>query len=248
MPVITKPPSRARRRRMEPWPAGTTVRLVGLAKAPQHNGKTGRVSARPAKEGRVGVVLGDGISLAVRRENLELVPPKSSDAQDQSGGVERTLKRDSNVLIEFHGSPDPDLMVLYHHLRDRDFDCFNASEYHTQMEHYYAKGLSVVAVVPRQIADGGYMLVCLRHQVEDRNTLCELAFQCMRQFCGVSLLVKKRCFVCHKPGAAACEVCQCACFCSPACAAAGRSAHGKLCELVRGSAVVGTEEEALQLL
>lgn len=35
-------------------------------------------------------------------------------------------------------------------------------------------------------------------QVEEYNTLCELAFQCLRQFCGISLLVKCRCFTCHR--------------------------------------------------
>ena len=55
----------------EPLPAGTAVLLVGLTKAPQHNGKFGRVSTRSANGGRIGVELPDGTHLAVRRENLD---------------------------------------------------------------------------------------------------------------------------------------------------------------------------------
>ena len=43
-----------------------------------------------------------------------------------------------------------------------------------------------------------------RYEDLDRNSLCELGFQCMRSFCGVCILVKRRCFVCGRPGAPTC--------------------------------------------
>ena len=56
------------------WHAGAEVRIVGLVKTPQHNGKVGIISAKaPGTEGRVGVELGKGKPIALRRENLELV-------------------------------------------------------------------------------------------------------------------------------------------------------------------------------
>ncbi len=57
----------------EDWKAGDRVRIVGLVAAAQHNGKEGIISAKAATAGRVGVELGDGKTLAVRRENLELI-------------------------------------------------------------------------------------------------------------------------------------------------------------------------------
>ena len=51
--------------------AGCWVRITGLAKAPQHNGKVGKVSAKAAPEGRVLVELGKGQALSVRLQNLE---------------------------------------------------------------------------------------------------------------------------------------------------------------------------------
>ena len=51
--------------------AGCWVRITGLAKAPQHNGKVGKVSAKAAQDGRVGVELGKGQTLSVRLQNLE---------------------------------------------------------------------------------------------------------------------------------------------------------------------------------
>ena len=51
--------------------AGCWVRITGLAKAPQHNGKVGKVSAKAAADGRVGVELGKGQTLSVRLQNLE---------------------------------------------------------------------------------------------------------------------------------------------------------------------------------
>ena len=118
------------------WPAGAGVRVVGLSKAAQHNGKVGRVSAKPAGDGRVGVVLGDGKTLAVRSENLELVAVDKSvkpTTPEEKEEKSRTLVRDNATLDEFDQSRDPDLLVLYHHLRDRSFDGFNASEYNDQM-------------------------------------------------------------------------------------------------------------------
>ena len=38
------------------WHAGASVKISGLAKAPQHNGKIGKISAKAAEqEGRIGV-------------------------------------------------------------------------------------------------------------------------------------------------------------------------------------------------
>lgn len=237
------------------WPAGTAVRIVGLAKTPQHNGNVGRVSARAGQDGRVGVDLGKGQTLSVRQANLERVVEPEPAAADgpkpaELEGVQRTLQRDNAVLQEFDGTDAPDTLVLYHHLRDRAFDAFNAAEYTEQMLRYYGSGIAVSEVVPRTIRDHGYLLVCMRNQVEDGvrgsgvvfglgkgqrlgrghprpspspspnsspsptpspspgllvagkveeyNTLCEMAFQCQRQFCGISLLVKCRCFTCHR--------------------------------------------------
>ena len=53
---------------------GKVMRIVGLVKAAQHNGKVGRLLDRKGGEGRVGVQLDDGQLLSVRPENLEAVP------------------------------------------------------------------------------------------------------------------------------------------------------------------------------
>lgn len=223
------------------------MRVVGLNKAPHHNCKIGRVSAKPAGEGRVGVVLDDGkTTLAVRNENVELVAADKSDTpKPPEEPKSRTLVRDNAILDEFDQSRDPELLVLYHHLRDRSFDGFNSSEYHAQMLRYYAGGVSVVTVVPRRIRDNNYLLVCLANKKQELNTLCELSFLCMRQFVGFSMLVKKRCFVCSKPDAPPCA-CQCACFCSKECASRGRDEHEKLCKLVKASPPA-IEAETVQL-
>ncbi|GMI31220.1 hypothetical protein TeGR_g10456, partial [Tetraparma gracilis] len=89
-------------------------------------------------------------------------------------GTERTLKRDFSVLREFHSSSDPNMLVLYHHIRDRAYDAFNAREYNAQMLKYYANGFTAVEVVPRSVGGLEYMLVSLRHSVESSNSLCEL--------------------------------------------------------------------------
>ena len=47
-------------------------------------------------------------------------------------------------------------------------------EYNAQMVRYYGGGLSVVAVLPRKIRDMDCSLVCLRHEKEDQNTLCQV--------------------------------------------------------------------------
>ena len=147
--------------------AGCWVRITGLAKAPQHNGKVGKVSAKAAQDGRVGVELGKGQTLSVRLQNLEQAEEPSAVAPTPAApeGVQRTLQRDNAVLQEFDGTGDPDTLVLYHHLRDRAFDAFNAAEYNEQMLRYYAGGITVTEVVPRKIGDRDYLLVCLRNKV-----------------------------------------------------------------------------------
>jgi hypothetical protein len=49
------------------------MRVKGLVKAAQHNGKIGFLNDRAAPEGRVGVDLGGGQVLSIRKENLEPV-------------------------------------------------------------------------------------------------------------------------------------------------------------------------------
>ena len=143
------------------------MRITGLAKAPQHNGKVGKVSAKAAQDGRVGVELGKGQTLSVRLQNLEQAEEPSAVAPTPAApeGVQRTLQRDNAVLQEFDGTGDPDTLVLYHHLRDRAFDALNAAEYNEQMLRYYAGGITVTEVVPRKIGDHDYLLVCLRNKV-----------------------------------------------------------------------------------
>ena len=65
------------------------------------------------------------------------------------------------------------------------------------MVRYYAASYSTREVVPRRIGDNDYLLVCLRHTEEGKNTLCQLAFQCQRQFvgirCGSTKQLEERC-------------------------------------------------------
>ena len=166
---------------------------------------------------------------------------------DQSAGKERTLVRDNEVLREFDESESPDLLALYRHYRDQAFDCFNAAEYHEQMLRYYAADISVRVAVPRKIGDNDYFLVCLQNKQPEKDTLCEVAFQCGRSFVGISMLVKKRCFVCHRQDAKRCSACQCACFCSKECQLKGWGAHKALCKLVKAGGPVTVEVESLQL-
>jgi hypothetical protein len=227
---------------------GAQVRVFGLIKAAQHNGKLGRISGKRGRDERVGVELEDGAVLAVKRENLELVraaqasssaPPSASVMPE---GKERTLTRDSALLREFAGNPDPDVFALYFHFNDQSYDCFNAAEYTTQMLRYYACGITVRVVVPRMLRDDPCFLVCLQHKDPDKNSLCNVAFQCMRQFTGISMLVKQRCFVCNKPGANM-WACSCVCYCSEECKARGSDSDKKLCELVRASPVSSSADE-----
>jgi hypothetical protein len=259
---------------MDSFPAGAAVRIVGLVKAAHHNGKTAVVSARSATSAdRVGVTLDDGSTLSVRAANLQLVQPTHTAPQkDQAGvgpasassgktpkpahaaassqpgpvGQPKTLQMETQVLAEFDGSRDPDVMALYHHRRDMAFDAFNVSEYHAQLLDYYAKGVRVVEVVPRRIRDNLYFLVCLSHPDPTRNTLCQMAFQCRRQFLGYSMLVKQNCFVCHRPGAPKCA-CECASFCSSECEKGGAVDHAPVCKKIRASSVL-VDTEVLQLL
>jgi hypothetical protein len=158
----------------------------------------------------------------------------------------KVLKRDVSLLREFDEGQSPDLLVLYFHLKDSQFDCFNATEYQTQMKQYYAGGISVVLTVPRKINNNHYFLVCLQNSRPEYNISCQLAFQCQRQFCGVSMLVKKRCFVCNKPTMMMCTGCQCACFCSKECQTQGWSGHKKLCKLIKASNIT-VEEECIEI-
>jgi hypothetical protein len=162
-------------------------------------------------------------------------------------GKERTLTRDLGILREFDENPSADTLVLYHHYRDKAFDCFNAGEFNTQMLRYYDNDYTVRLVVPRKIGDNAYFLVCLQNKQPEKDTLCEVAFTCMRQFVGTSMLVKKRCFVCNKQDAKLCTGCRCACFCSRECQTSGWSSHSKLCKLVKATPDVTVESECVQM-
>lgn len=64
---------------------GTKVRITGLVKAPQHNGKIGFVSNKTAQDGRVGVkLLTGGTTLALKAQNLEVMEVPSDDVHDVS--------------------------------------------------------------------------------------------------------------------------------------------------------------------
>ena len=52
---------------------GATVRICGLTRAPQHNGKVGTVNGRIGRDGRLGVEVAGGHVLALRRDNIELL-------------------------------------------------------------------------------------------------------------------------------------------------------------------------------
>jgi len=161
----------------------------------------------------------------------------------------KVLKKDLSLLREFDSNEHEDMLALYHHVKDSAFDAFNAAEYTQQLLQYYAKNITVKVVVPRTIGNNKYFLVCLQHEVKEYNSLCQLAFQCKRQFVGYSMLVKKKCFAarCNKSTNLTCAGCKCACFCSKECQAAGFAAHKKLCKLIRASNVQ-TEEESLDLM
>ena len=158
----------------------------------------------------------------------------------------RTLKRDTAILREYHDSKHSDVLVLYHHLRDGAFDAFNGAEYQVQMLRYFSAGMELKVVAPRRIEGRDYFLVCLRHQQAEKNVLCELAFLCQRQFCGISMLVKRKCAVCGVATAKWCRGCNCISFCSKACQVQGWKEHKKLCKLVDAASVV-VETETLEL-
>jgi len=218
------------------WKQGARVKVVGLRSAKQHNGKLGTLGE--PSDGRWAVSLdGSGRKLAVKRGNLQLVEEPQREP--------KTLERHHQLLAEFDGSRDPDTLALYYHSRDRAFDAYNAAEYTSQLLRYYQHGLRVVCVSPRRIRGNDYALIQLRHDDDERNSLCELAFQCQRSFCGVSILVKKRCFACGRPGAPAC-VCACAFFCSERCAAEASDTHRDLCQRIRAFPC-SVEEEVLTI-
>lgn len=158
----------------------------------------------------------------------------------------KTIHKDLSLLREFDSNDHKDMMVLYHHKKDSEFDCFNAEEYHQQLQQYYARKITVKIVVPRSIGNNKYFLVCLQHEIKEYNSLCQLAFQSKRQFVGYSMLVKKKCFQCNKRTDMTCA-CKCAFFCSKECQAAGFATHKKVCKLIRASGVQ-TEEESLDLM
>jgi len=165
----------------------------------------------------------------------------------EAGGKERTLVRNNELLEEFDNGDAPGMQVLYYHFRDRAFDCFDASEYNTQMLAYLKAGFAVKLVVPRSYGKNGYILVCLQSTTQpEKDSLCELAFQCARQFVGISMLVKKRCFVCNKLAARTCSACKCACFCSKECQMSGWPAHKDICSRIKASAPM-VETECVQL-
>ena len=237
--------------------AGTKVIIQGLVKASQHNGKVGVVSKKSAPgEGRVGIKLDDGTVLAVKVDNLELAEEEKERVSVSAAALQpsdipkqRTLKRDDSLLREFDGSPDPNVLALYYHFADRAFDCFNASEYNDQMLRYYQKDLAVKLVVPRKIGHNMYFLVGLQHSLHEQNTLCVVAFNSMRSFAGISMLIKSRCFACNRPEAPRCVRCLCACFCSETCAELSSVGieHQKLCRQIKKSNIV-VEDECVQLV
>ena len=207
-------------------------RIQTALRAEKSNGRARTTTARTATAS----------AAAASAASITGVPPAVVGASKP-----KTLQIDTHILEEFDSSRDSNLMVLYHHKRDQAFDAFNVQEYNAQMLDYYAKGLSVVEVVPRRIRNNDYFLVCLRHPTNKAvNAICQLAFQCRRQFLGYAMLVKQCCFVCGRPGAAKCE-CECACFCSASCKQQGSAAHAPLCELVQASSVI-VDREVLQLL
>ena len=123
--------------------AGTKVWVRRLVNASQHNGKRGTVvkgTEDTPGEGRVAVRLEDGGILAVKLENLDPVAETatastSSSTSTSNEGLprERTLRRDNALLGEFDASSDPNLLALYYHFKDREYDCYNAAEYNRQM-------------------------------------------------------------------------------------------------------------------
>ena len=100
----------------EAFAVGATVRVVGLAKATQHNGKLGRVCRKAGPEGRVGVALDLGGAVAVRRENLEALDASDDEASaseadtapDEDGDSEADTAPDEDGDSEADAAPDED--------------------------------------------------------------------------------------------------------------------------------------------
>ena len=155
---------------------GTQVKIKGLVKAAQHNGKLGIVTKSAALDGRVGVKLADGKTLAVKEINLDVLQRQAANAKNDLPG-QRTLKRDNALLRQFDGSPDPDTLALYYHFADAAFDAYNAHELINQMSQYYKHNLQLKLVAPRKIGPNEYYLLCLQHATHEKNTLCQLAFK-----------------------------------------------------------------------
>lgn len=234
---------------------GTKVRIKGLARAAHYNGKVGIVTEDTAPgEARVGVKLSGGTALAVKAVNLEVLLSANTDKKTASKSSsdtmpnQRTLKREMALLREFDGSPDPNTLALYYHFADRAFDAYNATEYNGQMTRYYNNDYSVRVILPRKIGSNNFFFVGLQHTQQEKNVLCELAFNCGRSFLGIGILVKKRCFKCSKPGVVQCEQCLCACFCSDVCQNSdiGRE-HQRLCKKIKLSTIM-VEDDCVQLL
>ena len=228
---------------------GTKVKVKGLVKAAQHNGKIATVIKTIAPDDRIGVKLDDGKTLSIKQENLDVVSqsqPSSAAPNDEP--TQRTLKRDNALLREFDGSPDPNTLALYYHFADRAMDAYNAPELINQLIQYYKHNLQLKFVAPRKIGANQYYLLCLQHAEHEKNTLCELAFNAGRSFAGICTLVKRRCFNCHRPGAPQCKDCLCACFCSDECrnSIIGKE-HDVLCKQVDVANVV-IEDEVVSLI
>jgi len=233
---------------------------------------------------RLGVKLQDGSNkvLAVKLDNLEVVvgvkespagkdtaaaaaaaaAAKSTNNSTSSSSSttepknQRELKRQTGLLEEFDGSfeYDRNTLVLYYHLRDRAFDCFNSKEYQTQFLNYLNHGMTVRLVLPRKIHQHKYWLVGLQY-VDDpsRNVLCDVAFQAGRSFTGISMLVKHKCFHCGNPlptQVELCRGCSCACFCQSCLTSKPQTVleHQQLvCDRVDKSKII-METECIQLL
>ena len=105
---------------------------VFTMKQEQEKGSGGEETACTTVGAHEGIEAGVGTASGVNTKR------KGVDTMNEPMGKKRELKRDTKILQEFDDSSSPDLLVLYYHLRDMDFDCFNASEFHQQMIRYYA--------------------------------------------------------------------------------------------------------------
>jgi hypothetical protein len=72
-------------------------------------------------------------------------------------------------------------------------------------------------VLPRMIGPNHkYWLVGLQHTDNEKNVLCDVAFQAGRSFTGISMLMKHKCLNCGNPQSMdveLCPKCLCVCFC-----------------------------------